>query len=106
MNKLSEQQFKDRIDLSMRQHIEANHYKELLERLGYRYTISLYGVLHNTLLNRHEYRKIEVFLNGTPKERDVMLLQHFFEDIKPLNYFSIWVYDHKTKTIKLVESWE
>lgn len=103
MKKLTEQQFKDRVERSFKGHQEANKIKNFLESKGYKYTISLYGVVTNKTTKHSEYRRVEVFLNGYPEQIDVAGIQHFFEELIPYNYYSLWAYDIEQKEIFMIK---
>ena len=103
MKKLSEKQFLERQERSFKAHQEANKVKDFMETKGFHYTISFYGVIYNPESKKHEYRRIEVFLNVIPSQIDVAAINHFFEEIKPYNYYSLYVYDAKDKEIMLIK---
>lgn len=105
MQRLTEKELKDRTTRQMEQHIEANHLKTFLELHGYRFTMSLYGVLYNPETLKPEYRRIEVFMLKLPSAEDVGIIKHFFRDVKPYPYYSIWVYNNILKEIGLIDSW-
>lgn len=106
MQRLTEQQFIEKTTRNLETHIAANKVKDRLERLGYDYTMSLYGVIYNPETLRHEYRRIEVFLNVMPNQVNANEIRQFFREIKPYHYYSIWAYNAERHEIILVESWQ
>ena len=84
MNRLNEQEMRDRADRHMKQHIEANRIKDALGHEGYVFTMSLYGVIINPETQRPEYRRIEVFIKGVPDQVDVGGIKNFFRELPPL----------------------
>ena len=106
MNRLNEQQMRDRADRHMRQHIAANKIKDALGHQGYVFTMSLYGVIINPETRRPEYRRIEIFIKGVPGQYDVVAIKSFFRELIPLSYYSIWAYDKTHKQIIQVDSFQ
>lgn len=106
MNPLDTQQFKDKIDLQIREHMEANHIKDRLEKAGFSYTMSLYGVVFDANKQRHEYRRIEVFLSKPPRQVDAFGIKQFFDEFIPYNYYTIWAYNCDVQEIILIEGWD
>lgn len=90
----------------MQQHLAANKIKDKLEQKGFNYTVSLYGIIRNPETTKHEYRRVEVFINGVPDEVDVVAIKNFFEDLIPYNYYSIWVYNRELKEIFLYKGFD
>jgi len=84
-------------------HLAANKTKDFLEKKGYTYTVSLYGVIFNPETEKHEYRRVEVFINGPPDEVDVMGIKNFFTAIKPYQYYTLWVYNRGYKELFMIE---
>jgi hypothetical protein len=82
--------------------LEAKALKDELHSLGYTYAMSLYGVLTNKETSRSEYRRIEILLDVSPNERIVNLLYRFFQVMKPIKTYSVWVYDHEVDSVKLM----
>ena len=89
----------------MQQHIAANNVKDKLASKGFRFTMSLYGVIDNPETHHPEYRRIEVFINGFPDQEDVGAIKNFFTDIIPYQYYTIWAYNRDVKEIILYEGW-
>lgn len=106
MQRLRTDELRQRADFHMQQHLEANGAKAFLEAEGYKYTMSLYGVLYNPETMKPEYRRIEVFLSKVPTPLDVGAIKQFFTDIKPYPYYSIWIYNSELKEIGLIDSWQ
>lgn len=105
MNRYTEQQLIEKTTRNLKSHMEANRLKDRLEKLGYYYTISLYAVINNPETQHPEYRRVEVFLNGTPTQTSVNEIKQFFREIKPYHYYSIWAYNVETHQIIMVEDW-
>lgn len=105
MRNLTEKQQIERTTRNLKSHTEANKVKDRLHRLGYYYTISLYGVLWNPETQKHEYRRIEVFLNGVPNETDVCAIKTFFSEVKPYQYYSLWAYNKEQQEIIMLDAW-
>ena len=89
----------------MQQHITANKIKDKLTSKGFRFTMSLYGVIDNPETQHPEYRRIEVFINGFPDQEDVGAIKNFFNDIIPYPYYTIWAYNRDEKEIIFAEGW-
>lgn len=106
MNRLTQKQMIDKTTRNLQTHMKANKVKDRLEKLGYDYAVSIYGVIWNAETSKHEYRRIEVFINSTPTEIIVSSIRHFFKEIKPYNYYSIWAYNAVRNEIVLIEEWE
>lgn len=90
----------------MMQHIAANKVKDKLAAKGYRFTMSLYGVINNPETQAPEYRRIEVFINGFPGQEDVGGIKNFFTEIIPYQYYTIWVYNRDVKELFMYEGWD
>jgi len=84
--------------------IEAKTVKNQLVSIGYDNATSFYGVLHDIGTGKVEYRRIEVLSDTPLEERQVELLYRFFQKNKPVKTYSIWVYDSKKDSVKLL--WE
>lgn len=89
----------------MQQHIAANKVKDKLRTKGFYFTLSFYGVIRDTETKHAEYRRIEIFVNGTPTHEDVVTLRLFFREIIPFQYYTIWVYNKDVKEIFMYEGW-
>jgi hypothetical protein len=105
MQRLTEQQFIEKRTRQLESHIQANGVKDRLQKLGYGYAVSLYGVIFNPESGKHEYRRIEVFLNGLPNQICISEINHFFKQIKPYQYYTIWCYNMEKHEIVLIEGW-
>lgn len=105
MRCLTQQQNIERASKRFVQHLQANKLKDYLEQTGYKFTISLYGVIDNPETVKSEYRRIEVFMNGQPKQVDVEAIHEFFREIKPAMYYSIWKYQIETKNLVMIGGW-
>lgn len=106
MKRLTEKQFIDKTTRQLLSHAEANKVKSHLEKCGYNYAISLYGVIRNPKTGQAEYRRIEVFLNAAPKEEDVSAVHEFFREIKPYLYYTLWAYNTQRKEIVMIAGFE
>lgn len=106
MKRLTEQQQIEKRSKHLAQHLEANKLKDKLDKLGYIYTISLYAVIYNPETQKHEYRRVEVFMNGLPTQISVSEIKQFFREIKPYHYYSIWAYNVEKHEIIMIENWE
>lgn len=105
MKRLTEQQMIDKTTRNLMMHLEANKVKDHLEKNGYTFTISLYGVINNPETQKAEYRRIEVFLNGNPKEIDVSSIHEFFREVKPYLYYTVWAYNIQRKELIMIGGW-
>lgn len=105
MKRLTEQEMKDRTDRQMQSHLEANKVKDILGHEGYTFSMSLYGVIINYETTLPEYRRIEIFMKGSPHQEDVLYIKHFFNEFFPYTYYSIWAYDKDSKEILCIDSW-
>jgi hypothetical protein len=99
MKLLTDQQEITRLMESARGHDLANHLKQLAWRDGFRYWMSLYGVLTEQTTQHSEYRRIEVLSNVPYNGTTVELIYRFFQNIKPVEYYTIWLYFGKDKSI-------
>lgn len=106
MKRIKDEEMKERLDRNLRNHGQANIMKDKLYRKGFRYTISLYGVLQDNKIGHRTYRRIEVYMNGSPNQFDVNGIREFFHEVKPYHYYSIWAYHKKAKEILLMGSWD
>lgn len=86
--------------------VEAAKIKDALRGEGYKYEMSLYGVLKAVETNRLEYRRIEVLTNILGNERIINLIYRFFQTNKPIKTYTIWIYNSELDSIRLVyETW-
>lgn len=106
MRFLTEQDFIERITRNINGHLEASGIKDNLKIAGYDYTISLYGVIYNSETERNEFRRIEVFINGSPAWQDTQAIIQFFREFKPFTYYSIWAYNKDVKQIVEIKGWQ
>lgn len=106
MKRLTEQQQIDKAMNSAKAHVEANKVKDRLMKNGYFYTMSIYGVIWNGETKKHEYRRIEVFLNDYPNQIDAEAIHNFFREIKPYQYYTLWAYNKERKEIILIKGFD
>lgn len=91
---------------SAKAHNEANAVKDRLIKNGYSYTMSIYGVIWNPETQKHEYRRVEVFLNGYPAQVDAEAIHNFFRDIKPYQYYTLWAYNKQHKELIMIKGFD
>lgn len=106
MKKLTETEFRNRVERAFQSHTKANKLKDFLQKEGFSYTMSLYGIVTDKTTKHSEYKRIEVFINGAPDQTDVAAINHFFEEIYPPKYYSIFVYNRESKEIGYLDGWD
>ncbi len=106
MKRLTERQQILKAMNSAKAHNEANVIKDRLIKAGYYYTMSIYGVIWNPETTKHEYRRIEVFLNGMPDQIDVEAIHNFFNDIKPYQYYTLWAYNKRRQELIMIKGFD
>lgn len=106
MKRLTEQEMKAKTEKNIQTHLEANKTKDLLFKSGFWYTISLYSVIWNPETSKHEYRRVEVFLNGLPTFKSVGVIHNFFKELIAYKYYTIWAYNIESEEIILIEGWD
>lgn len=106
MKRLTDQEEIDRLDANWNVHREANWLKEACTRQGYKYTMSLYGVLRNTADGHAEYRRIEVFSNIGFSSTLIELCYRFLQNFPPVDHYSIYVYDAGIEGLSFVKGWK
>jgi len=86
--------------------LEAGQVKTRMEKLGFRFAMSLYGVLKNRETGQHSYRRIEVMSNNVLAEKDVELLYRWFQKMFPYKTYTIWAYDtEQEKLLEVFSTW-
>jgi hypothetical protein len=106
MKRLTDQEEIDRLDANWNVHREANFLKEACTRQGYRYTMSLYGVLRDKTSDRAEYRRIEVFSSVGFNSTLIELCYRFLQNFPPTEHYSIYIYDNTLEGLRFVRSWK
>ena len=81
---------------------ESNEIKNEAQKYGYRWQMSMYGVLTDATTGTSEYRRIEVLANDRYSSRDIELIYLFFNNLKPASTYTIWLYNKKTEALTLV----
>lgn len=69
---------------------------------GYRWSISLYGVITHLDTKVHEGKRIEVLSNILWTNRIVTLIYNFLKRLKPPDKYTIWIYDKDREAISLI----
>lgn len=90
----------------MMYHTEARELKQKLKEYGFINHLSLYAVIINPETLAPEYRRIEVFMQETPKELDILHIRSFFDSFTVYSTYSIWVFNPKTLEIIQAGSWQ
>jgi membrane protein YdbS with pleckstrin-like domain len=85
--------------------VAAQALKAALAAEGFKYHLSLYGVIHDTTDETNTYRRIEVLAHKFWTGADVTLIKAFFEVIIPPLVYSMWTYDRETQTINYRGGW-
>ena len=106
MKRLTKQQILDKETKQLFSHTEANKTKDYLLNTGYKYSLSFYGVLFNPETTKHEYRRIEVFMDTKYDRIHIEAIYNFFNEIKPYFYYTIWLYNSETQNIVLIAGWD
>jgi len=76
--------------------------KRDLIKIGHIHQISFYGAVRRRSTDTYEGRRFEVFSNEEYKGDDVKKIRMVLEEIKPPYHYSIWLYNPKRRTIKVV----
>jgi uncharacterized protein YmfQ (DUF2313 family) len=106
MKRLDDAQLQAKLDAQLMSHKEANIVKDKLILHGFTYSISFYGVINNPETQKHEYRRVEVFMNTKPTQFNVQAIHNFFNELKPYFYYTIWAYNEQLKNIILIAGWD
>jgi nitrogenase subunit NifH len=106
MNRYTKQEQIERVNRQLQCHLAANEVKDKLLAEGFRYSVSLYGVIYNPETKKNEYRRIEVFMDKLPNRFSIEAIRNFFSEFKPYMYYTIWAYNSQLKEIVMVEGWQ
>jgi hypothetical protein len=80
--------------------LAAQTLKAALAAEGYKFALSLYGVVQNYERDDRFYRRIEVVAKKFWTGGDVTYIKAFFEYIIPMQAYSIWTYEREPQLIK------
>lgn len=80
---------------------KATEAKDAAREFGYRFQMSLYGVLTDKISGSSQYRRIEILAKQPYSSDDVELIYRFFETVKPASVYTIWLYNNKTRELTL-----
>ncbi|GAH60530.1 unnamed protein product [marine sediment metagenome] len=83
-------------------HITSRQVKREWIKQGYTEQLSLYGVVRDDELDSRKYKRIEVLSNKPYDRRLIETLYYYFMGFIPLEYYSIWIYDHARDSISIV----
>jgi hypothetical protein len=84
---------------------ESNQIKNAAATYGYKWQMSMYGVLTDVETGVSEYRRIEVLSNAMYQGVDIEFIYRFFNALKPASTYTIWLYNKKTESITLVRGY-
>lgn len=105
MKRLTDEEEIERLDANWNVHMEANQMKEAAMRVGFKYAMSLYGVLRNKETGQAEYRRIEVFSSVPFYATLIELCYRFIQNHPPVEHYSIYLYDGMMEGLRFVKSW-
>lgn len=71
-------------------------------KMGYTNMMSLYGALHNKEENKTIGARIEIMSNTRYTKEIVWGIYDFFNEMRLLTIYSIWLYDISNDSLKLV----
>jgi hypothetical protein len=80
--------------------VAAQALKAALAVEGYKYALSLYGIVHNARTDADDYCRIEVVTKQFWTGADVTYVKAFFEFIIPFQEYTVWTYDREPQLIK------
>jgi hypothetical protein len=101
LNRLTQAQVIDKNMNSAMEINQATEAKDAAREFGFKWQMSLYGVLTDRTTNVSEYRRIEVLANEPYTGVDIELIYRFFRNIKPAGTYTIWLYNTKTEELTL-----
>jgi hypothetical protein len=80
--------------------LAAQALKATLAAAGYKYALSLYGIVYNARTDTNNYCRIEVVTRQFWTGDDVTYIKGFFEYIIPVQEYTVWSYDREPKLLK------
>jgi hypothetical protein len=85
---------------------EALTVKNVLYANGYKFQVSLYMAVYNSVDETYSYRRIEVLTNAWWDEKRWLTVRDFFKHFIPVKCYSIWYIDSQDNVVRFANEWD